>query len=149
MELTIEKWLGDNQLGIDIWKNKYQHNNETLDEWFERVSGGDKEVEKLIRDKKFLFGGRVLTNRGIEGSGNFFNCFSAGYVPDDYNGIMDMLKEVGNTFKIQGGQGISLSKLRPKGAPIGKLYTSDGIMPFMHMFNVVTEGTSQGNSRRK
>lgn len=147
--MNIKEWLGeDNQLGQDIWEKKYRRNDETLDEWFDRVSGGDAALRQLIVEKKFLFGGRTLANRGIEDSGNFFNCFSAGALPDDYAGIMDTLKEVGLTFKIQGGQGISCSKLRPKGCGIGKNYQSDGIIPFIEMFNTVTQGTSQGNARR-
>lgn len=147
--MNVRDWLGeDNQIGIDIWERKYRYKDETFDQWLDRVSGGDSELRQLIADKKFLFGGRVLANRGIEGSGNFFNCFSAGFVPDDYAGIMDMLKEVGITFKHQGGQGISLTKLRPKGTPIGTEHESDGIIPFMEMFNSVTQGTSQGGARK-
>ena len=55
------------KLGEDIWTNKYQQNNETFEEWLQRVSGGDEQVAKLIVDKKFLFGGRILSNRGIKG----------------------------------------------------------------------------------
>lgn len=61
--MTIEQWLDNDQLGIDIWRNKYCVNNETLDEWFDRVSGGDEELKQLIIQKKFLFGGRTLANR--------------------------------------------------------------------------------------
>ena len=148
-EQRLKEWLGeDNQLGIDIWHKKYQHDDESFDEWLDRVSAGDKKLRQLIEDGKFLFGGRVLANRGVEGTGNYFNCFSAGYVQDDYIDIMDKLKEVGLTFKVQGGQGISLSKLRPKGTPIGNEYESDGIMPFIEMFNCVTQGTSQGGARK-
>ena len=57
MCMEIKEWLGT-QLGVDIWKNKYQYNNETFEEWLDRVSGGDEEVKELIRDKKFLFGGK-------------------------------------------------------------------------------------------
>ena len=64
--MKLEQWLGkDNQLGMDIWKKKYQQNNETFDEWLDRVSGGNKEVKELIKEKKFLFGGRILSNRGM------------------------------------------------------------------------------------
>ena len=59
--MRIQEWLGkDNKLGIDIWERKYQHNNETFDEWLDRVSGGNQTIRKLIMDKKFLFGGRIL-----------------------------------------------------------------------------------------
>ena len=145
---TVEKWLGEeNTLGIDIWKNKYQYENETFDEWLDRVSNGDKELRKLIEEKKFLFGGRALSNRGLN-SGSYFNCYSSGYCPDDFKGIMEMNKNLGLTYKAQGGQGVSLSKLRPKGTPIGNRYTSDGIIPFLELFNKTTAITSQAGSRK-
>ena len=56
--MEIKEWLEGNKLGVDIWENKYQYNNETFEEWLDRVSAGDEEVKGLIRDKKFLFGGK-------------------------------------------------------------------------------------------
>lgn len=79
MILTVEEWLGkDNQLGIDIWHRKYQYENETFDEWLDRVSGEDEEVRELIKEKKFLFGGRILANRGLDKikKVSLSNCFS-------------------------------------------------------------------------
>ena len=58
--MTVQEWLGEkNKLGVDIWERKYRYNNESFDEWLERVSDSDEEVKKLIVDKKFLFGGRI------------------------------------------------------------------------------------------
>lgn len=147
--MTVEQWLGkDNKIGIDIWHKKYQYNNENFDEWLDRVSARDKELKQLIIEKKFLMGGRTLANRGTNSTGSLFNCYSRGYVEDDYSDIMDAAKDIGVTFKAQGGQGISLTKLRPKGTPIKKEYFSDGIVPFMKIFNEVTAGTSQGGARK-
>lgn len=147
--MTVEQWLGkDNKIGIDIWHKKYQYNNENFEEWLDRVSAGDQELRKLIVEKKFLMGGRTLANRGTDSTGSLFNCYSRGYVEDDYSDIMDAAKDIGVTFKAQGGQGISLTKLRPKGTPIKKKYFSDGIVPFMKIFNEVTAGTSQGGARK-
>ena len=147
--MNVIEWLGEtNQIGQDIWQKKYRHEDESFDQWLDRVSGGDENLRDLIEQKKFLFGGRVLANRGVPNTGNFYNCFSAGFVEDDYSSIMDTLKEVGITFKYQGGQGISMTKLRPKGTQIGENYKSDGIIPFIEMFNTVTQGTSQGGSRK-
>ena len=149
MSVTVEQWLGkDNKIGIDIWHKKYQYNNENFEEWLDRVSAGDQELRKLIVEKKFLMGGRTLANRGTDSTGSLFNCYSRGYVEDDYSDIMDAAKDIGVTFKAQGGQGISLTKLRPKGTPIKKEYFSDGIVPFMKIFNEVTAGTSQGGARK-
>ncbi len=147
--MTIQEWLGDNQLGIDIWEKKYRYNNESFDEWLDRVSGGDEDVRKLIKEKKFLFGGRTLSNRGTGKKGSFSNCYSNGYVDDDLTDIMKTNTDIALTFKAQGGQGISLSKLRPKGCGINHgQFASDGIVPFMEMFNRTTESISQGGSRK-
>lgn len=145
----VELWLGiNNKIGIDIWRRKYQQGYESFPDWLDRVSGGDKKLRQLILDKKFLFGGRVLANRGIPGTGNYFNCYSDGYVEDNLEGILETNKTLGLTYKIQGGQGISLSKIRPKGTQVGEHYSSDGIEPFMRIFNETTAGVSQGGSRK-
>lgn len=150
--MTLEQWLGkDNQLGQDIWKKKYQKNNETFDQWLDRVSNGNDEVRELIKKKKFLPGGRIMSNLNVDNDkAGLSNCFSRGFVLDDYNDIMQAAMDIGKTFKAEGGQGLSLSKLRPKGTPIGSTdgYKSDGIVPFMKIYNEVTEGTSQGGSRK-
>jgi len=145
--MEIKEWL-QSDIAQDIWSKKYQYDNETLDEWFDRISGGDEDLKQLIIDKKFLFGGRTLTNRNTDDSGSYFNCYSSGYVEDDYKEIMDTNTKLGLTYKAQGGQGVSFSKLRPKGTPIGKRFVSDGIIPFMRIYNETTKGTSQGGSRK-
>lgn len=146
--MEVNEWLGDNQLSLDIWHNKYKHNNEGFEAWLDRVSGNNSEIKRLIKEKKFLFGGRTLANRGVPNSGSFSNCYSIGYVPDSLDGIMDVAHKIAMTFKAQGGQGLSLSKIRPKGSLIAGQYPSDGIVPFMNIFNTVTESVSQGGSRK-
>ena len=146
---TFEEWLGkDNEIGKGIVERKYRQRGESFDEFLDRVSGGDPELRQLILEKKFLLGGRTLANRGMDTSATYFNCYSIGYVPDDFGEIMDVAKKIGLTFKAQGGQGLSLSKIRPKGTPIGKDYASDGIIPFMKLYNEVTAATSQGGARK-
>lgn len=77
--LTVQEWLGeDNKLGIDIWKRKYRYNNETFDEWLERVSGGNENLRNLIKEKKFMFGGRITANRNTNKKASMMNCFVAG-----------------------------------------------------------------------
>lgn len=148
--MTEQDWLNNNQLSLDIWNNKYrnQTKDESFEQWLDRVSGNNSEIKRLIREKKFLFGGRTLANRGIPNSGSFSNCYSIGYVPDSLDGIMDVAHKIAMTFKAQGGQGLSLSKIRPKGSMIAEQYPSDGIVPFMNIFNTVTESVSQGGSRK-
>ena len=148
--MTVQEWLGnDNKLGIDIWNNKYRYNDESFDEWLDRVSGGNDELKQLIKERKFLFGGRTLANRGTGKKGSFSNCYSRGFVEDDLDDLMKASCDIAKTFKAQGGQGVSLSKLRPKGCGINDgQFESDGIVPFMEIYNRVTESISQGGSRK-
>ena len=55
----------DDELQKSIWKNKYQYKDESFNEWVERISGGNPKIAKLIRERKFLFAGRILANRGL------------------------------------------------------------------------------------
>ena len=148
--MIVEEWLGqDNKLGQDIWKSKYCFNNESFDEWLDRVSNKDEEVKQLIIDKKFLFGGRTLTNYNTnKPNSSTSNCYSSGYAPDDLEGILELNKNIGLTYKNQGGQGLSLSKIRPKDSPLSAGYKTDGIIPFMEIFNTTTASVSQGGSRK-
>ena len=149
-ERTVEAWLGeDNQLGIEIWKKKYCFQGESFERWLTRVSGGDEALKELIWEKKFLFGGRTLSNRGTGRKATLSNCYSLGYAGDSLEELMRAATEIAETFKSQGGQGLSLSQVRPKGTPIGSNgFKSDGIIPFMEIFNQVTASISQGGSRK-
>lgn len=141
------QWLNENDLSYRIWNNKYRYNDESFDEWLDRVSGNNEEIKRLIIAKKFLFGGRTLSNRGTN-KGSFSNCYSSGYVGDSLENIMSVAHNLAMTYKAQGGQGLSLSKIRPKGSLINGTFQSDGIVPFMEIFNTVTESISQGGSRK-
>lgn len=148
--MDVTEWLGkDNQIGQDIWEKKYRWNGESFDEWLDRVSGGNEELRQIIAEKKFLFGGRILANRGTNKKASLSNCYSRGFVDDSLVDIMQCATDIAKTFKAQGGQGVSLSKIRPRGCGIGGgTFKSDGIVPFMEIFNRVTDSISQGGSRK-
>ena len=144
-------WLGCSpgyNLQYQIWDGKYRFDNEDLSHWFQRVSGGNMKIADLIQQRKFIFGGRTLANRGITNSGSFSNCYSIGYVGDTLPEILKANTDIALTFCAHGGQGLSLSKIRPAGSLIKGKYTTDGIVPFMRMFNTTTETISQGGSRK-
>lgn len=145
---SAKEWLNGNELSYQIWTKKYRRNNETFEQWLDRVSNGNEKVKELIKSKRFIFGGRTLANRGIENSGSYSNCYSIGYVEDNLNEILQTNTDIAKTFCAQGGQGLSLSKIRPEGTLIKGNFTTDGIVPFMKMFNTTTETISQGGSRK-
>ena len=145
--MTVNEWLDNDQLAIDIFNKKYRNGNESFDDWLNRVSGNDPVIAKIILDKKAIFGGRTLANRGTN-NGSYSNCYSIGFVEDSLESIFDTNTKIGLTFKAQGGQGLSLTLIRPKGSLIKNKFESDGIVPFMEMFNTTTASISQGSHRR-
>ena len=148
--MTVQEWLGEeNKLGQDIYERKYQFNGETFDQWLDRVSGGNENLKRLIRERKFMFGGRTTANRNTGKKASMMNCYSRGFIHDSLDDIMQANTDIALTFKTQGGQGLSLSKLRPKGCGINNgQFESDGIIPFMELYNRTTESISQGGSRK-
>ena len=125
--MTIQEWLGNNQLSLDIWRNKYQHQDETFEEWLDRVSGGNSEIRRLIKEKKFLFGGRILANRGLNKEGRkitLSNCYVIPAPDDNIESIFDCAAKLARTFSYGGGCGIDVSKLRPKNAKVNNAANS-------------------------
>lgn len=145
---TVEDWLGkDNTLGIDIWNKKYRYNNESFDEWLDRITGGDDEVKELILDKKFLFGGRILANRNIADKSTTSNCYVLS-VEDNIESIYETAKNMAVTYKAGGGVGVDISKLAPSGARVNNpAKTSTGAVSFIDLFTTTT-GLIGQNGRR-
>ena len=76
--MTIQDFVGkNNPIGEAIWSKKYQRAGETFDQWLDRVSGGDTDVRRLIAERKFLFGGRILSNRNLQDEERvtYSNCY--------------------------------------------------------------------------
>ena len=150
--MRVEEWLGkENQLGIDIWKGKYQYEGETFEEWIERVSNGNKEIAELIRNKRFLFGGRILANRGLDERSKkvtYSNCYVLPQVGDSIEDIYKTCSDLARTFSYGGGVGIDISKLRPKDSFVNNTARkTSGACSFMDTFSQVTETIGQ-NGRR-
>lgn len=150
--MTVQEWLGkDNKLGIDIWGRKYRYNNESFDEWLDRISGGDDEVKKLIKDKKFLFGGRILSNRGLNNEGkkiSLSNCYVMEPPSDSIESIFDCAKKLARTYSYGGGCGVDISNLAPRGAKVNNAAKeTSGSVSFMDLYSMVT-GLIGQNGRR-
>lgn len=147
-----KEWLGEhNQLGIDIWKHKYCNNDEDFEYWVNRVSGHDAAVAALIKEQKFLFGGRILANRGLEYEGKkitLSNCYVMTPPEDNIESIFDRAGKLARTYSYGGGCGIDISGLSPKGARINNAAKeTSGSISFMTLYSLVTELIGQ-NGRR-
>lgn len=147
--MTIQEWLNNDQLGIDIWEKKYRYNNESLDEWFDRVSGRNPEIRRLIVEKKFLFGGRILAGRGIDNvKRSLSNCYVISPPTDSIESIFECGAKLARTFSYGGGCGIDISNLRPNGAVVNNAAkTTSGAVSFMDFFSYITGLIGQSGRR--
>lgn len=150
--MTVQEWLGtENQLGQDIWERKYRYENETFDEWINRVSGGNSEIANLIKEKKFLFGGRILANRGLENKGrkiSLSNCYVIEPPEDNIESIFDCAKKLARTYSYGGGCGVDISKLSPRGAKVNNTAKeTTGSVSFMDLYSMVTGLIGQAGRR--
>ena len=110
--MTVEEWLGrGNQLGTDIWTKKYCNEGEDFETWVQRISGGNEEIGKYIKEKKFLFGGRILSNRGLNRQGRkvtYSNCYVIAPPEDEIEDIFECAKKLARTYSYGGGCGIDI-----------------------------------------
>ena len=147
--MTEKEWLNENQLSLDIWHKKYQVNGETFEEWLDRVSGGNKDVRELIKDKKFIFGGRILASRGVTGRRvTYSNCYVITPPEDNIESIFSTAAKLARTYSYGGGCGIDISNLRPKGAIVHNAAKStSGAVSFMDLYSQVTGLIGQAGRR--
>ena len=148
--MTVEPGLGkDNSLGIDIWNRKYRKNNETFDEWLDRVSGNNEAIKILIIEKKFIPGGRILSNRGITDTRvTYSNCYVITPPEDNIESIFESRKKLARTYSYGGGCGIDLSKLAPAGAKVhNQAEQTTGAVSFMQGYSQTTEEIGQAGRR--
>jgi ribonucleoside-diphosphate reductase alpha chain len=65
-ELQWKQWQMT-ELQSSIWNKKYNYKQQETDEqWLDRVSAGNQQIRARILTKQFLFGGRILSNRMLD-----------------------------------------------------------------------------------
>jgi len=79
---------------------------------------------KLLRDFRFLPGGRIMAGAGTGRRVTLFNCFVMGSIEDSMEGIFTALREGALTMQQGGGVGYDFSTLRPSGS---RAWTVGGI----------------------
>ncbi len=126
----------------DIYEKKYRYENENFDDFLTRVAGDSEIMKKAVRDKKFMPAGRILAGRGLDKLGRkitLSNCYVMPKVEDNIEDIFDTAKYMARTYSYGGGVGLTLSKLRPKGARVNNAASSTtGAVSFMDLYSLVT-----------
>jgi len=103
----------------------------------------------VLRDFRFLPGGRILAGAGTDLKVTLFNCFVMGIIQDDMAGIFDSLKEGALTMQAGGGVGYDFSTLRPRGClarSSGNI--ASGPVSYMHVWNAMCETLLSSGARR-
>ena len=161
----------DDDLAYDVWVSKYRFNDESKDEFFERLitpflrefkfhedlSDYGKHrvgrhykdvVESLIKDFKYIvFGGSGLSGIGTGKPVSISNCYvlKSG---DSISEIFDTSKNMANIYKRRGGVGTDLTSLRPRGAHVNNAAkTTSGVVPFMELYSQTTNTIGQDGRR--
>lgn len=156
-----------NQISRDVWRDKYalregsELRESSIEQSWQRVAQAVASVETthadgwcgrfidLLRDFRFLPGGRILAGAGSPHQVTLFNCFVMGNIEDSMEGIFTALKEGALTMQQGGGVGYDFSTLRPRGAPARHAGTlSSGPVSFMRIWDSMCETLLSSGNRR-
>ncbi len=139
---------------------KYRAPGESFDEAMNRIAGaltdGREEFLKfrdIIRDMRFMPGGRIQAAVGSPKKVTPYNCFVSGTIQDSFieghGSIMKRAEQAAETMRLGGGIGYDFSRLRPRGAEIKKLGSvSSGPIAFMQIYDAICKCIASSGHRR-
>ena len=159
-----------NDLATDIsrhvWETKYryaegQRRERTVTDTWHRVARALAAVERedraaweqryfgILRDFRFLPGGRIQAGAGTARNVTLFNCFVMGPLDDSIPGIFRALQEAAVTMQQGGGIGCDFSTLRPRGARArGAGNIASGPVSFMQIWDAMCGTILSTGARR-
>lgn len=148
-----------------IWETRYRDldaqppENRIADSW-KRVAHAVAAIEpdpalwqerflSILRDFRFLPGGRILAGAGTTRHVTLFNCFVMGLLDDSMEGIFEALKEGALTMQQGGGVGYDFSTLRPRGSHARSSGTvASGPVSFMAVWDAMCATILSTGARR-
>ena len=167
----MDKLFKEGSLELDVWRSKYQFNEETKDEFFNRMIDGFSRdfqyhedlspygkgrlhnnyvstLRKYFTDFKYiLLGGSVYSGIGTGKPVSLSNCYVTA-TGDSVSQIFDTAKNMANIYKRRGGNGTDMTPIRPRGATVNNAAkTTTGVIPFMELFSATTNTIGQDGRR--
>jgi len=159
-----------NEFSKESWLINYKGpDDETIDDTFKRLAKSAASIENknniieieknflsILDDFKFIPGGRIMANLGINSRKNttLMNCFVHHpsdinlQDPDSIDGIYNLLKAQAHTLKSEGGYGINASFIRPNGMYIKGIGSrTPGVISFMGLWNKSSEIITSGSDK--
>jgi ribonucleoside-diphosphate reductase alpha chain len=132
----------------EIVLSKYRQKGESIPQFIDRVTFGNAELKKIFEQKEGIWGGRNLYAIGREGNITGSNCYVATDPTDSLEDIYRADYHLARTYSYGGGQGLNLSKIRPKNSAVNNTSnTSPGPMVFAEKFSHTTLNTQQEQRR--
>ena len=127
---------------------KYKLKGESNQQFVERVTYSDKDLYQIFERKEAIWGGRNLYAIGREGNITGSNCYVATDPSDSLEDIYRADYHLARTYSYGGGQGLNLSKIRPKNSKVNNTSnTSPGPMVFAEKYSHTTLNTQQAARR--
>ena len=145
---TLEKSYLLKINGKVVERPQYMYMRTAIQIWGDNL---DKVIEtyNLLSEGYYTHATPTLFNSGT-GRPQLSSCFLLDTESDSIEGIFNTLKESAQISKNAGGIGISFNKVRSKGTYIaGTNGTSNGIIPFLKIFNETARAVDQGGGKRK
>jgi len=145
---TLEKSYLLKLNGVVAERPQYMYMRTAIQIWGNNI---DKVIEtyNYLSEGYYTHATPTLFNSGT-GRPQLSSCFLLDTEDDSIEGIFNTLKESAQISKNAGGIGISFNKVRGKGTYIaGTNGTSNGIIPFLKIFNETARAVDQGGGKRK
>jgi len=143
-----------------IHAEKYRAKGESFLESTNRIAAALTESKdefrafrEVLREMRFLPGGRIQAAVGSPKSVTAYNCFVSATIEDSFvegqQSIMGVATSAATTMRMGGGIGYDFSTLRPRGARIRKLDSkSSGPLAFMGIFDAICQTVQSAGHRR-
>jgi ribonucleoside-diphosphate reductase alpha chain len=149
-----------------VWQTKYRYcgregEERAIDDTWRRIARALAAVEgpnaatwekrflTILRDFRFLPGGRIQAGAGTERNVTLFNCFVMGTIEDSIPGIFRALEEGALTMQQGGGIGYDFSTLRPRGTRAKASGTiASGPVSFMRVWDAMCGTILSTGARR-
>lgn len=146
----------ETEIGKYIHAWKYRGKGESFEEFSNRLAAAlqdspehFRQFRHIIRNQKFLPGGRIQSAMGSSRQSTPYNCFVMDTIRDDSESILDVHRDAYKTMRLGGGVGYDFSNLRPAGDRIRTLDAlASGPVSFMEMFDSTCKTVASAGHRR-
>lgn len=144
------------QLISRVCNPKYLQVGETHRDAMARIAGALKDSNEhfydcveILRDQRFLPGGRIQASVGSARTTTAFNCYVSDTIEDSRMGIFQRLQEAAQTMGLGGGDGFDFSTIRPRGALIKSQQSgASGPVSYMRVWDTMCKTIASAGNRR-